>query len=186
MKSSSLALVAVTLLAVVGGVLYLHSQGQPQRVPPPARVVDLKASDGAILKASYFAAAKPGPGVLLLHQSNRTRQSWDDLAGQLAAAGINVLAIDMRGHGDSGGPTSNRRTNAGDVDIAFQYLVSQPGVKRDVIGVGGAGWLGVDNAVQAARQHSAEVKSLVLLSGETPRTAFNSCGRRHNCPLYSS
>jgi hypothetical protein len=28
-----------------------------------AGVADLKASDGTILKASYFAAAKPGPGV---------------------------------------------------------------------------------------------------------------------------
>ena len=36
------------------------------------RAVDLKASDGAILKATYFAASKPGPGVLLFHQSNRT------------------------------------------------------------------------------------------------------------------
>lgn len=31
----------------------------------------------------------------------------------------------------------------------------------------GPGYLGVDNSVQAARRHSAEVKSLVLLSGET-------------------
>jgi hypothetical protein len=54
--------------------------------PPAARVVDLKAADGIILKASYFAAAKPGPGVLLLHQINRTRKAWDELAGQLAAA----------------------------------------------------------------------------------------------------
>jgi hypothetical protein len=39
------------------------------------RVVELKAPDGTILKASYFAAAKPGPGVLLLHQFNRTRKA---------------------------------------------------------------------------------------------------------------
>ena len=49
------------------------------------RAVDLKASDGAILKATYFAAPKPGPGVLLFHQSNRTRKEWADVAGQLAA-----------------------------------------------------------------------------------------------------
>jgi predicted alpha/beta hydrolase len=66
-------------------------------------VIDLKAPDGTILKASYFAAAKPGPGVLLLHQGNRTRHSWDDLAEQLAAAGINTLTLDMRGYGESGG-----------------------------------------------------------------------------------
>ena len=32
------------------------------------KVVDLTAADGTKLKATYFAAAKPGPGVLLLHQ----------------------------------------------------------------------------------------------------------------------
>jgi pimeloyl-ACP methyl ester carboxylesterase/uncharacterized damage-inducible protein DinB len=142
-------------------------EAQQSPLSPAARVVDLKASDGTMLKASYFAASQPGPGALLLHQSNRTRNAWDELAGQLAAAGIHTLTLDMRGFGESGGPTSNRRTDAGDVDTAFRYLVSQPGVKRDVIGVGGAGWLGVDNAVQSARQHPAEVKSLVLLSGET-------------------
>jgi hypothetical protein len=35
---------------------------------PIVRVVDLKGSDGTLLMASYFAAAKPGPGVLLYHQ----------------------------------------------------------------------------------------------------------------------
>jgi hypothetical protein len=146
--------------------------------PPAARVVDLKASDGTILKASYFAAAKPGPGVLLFHQSNRDRKSWEDLAGQLAAAGINTLTVDNRGHAESGGKYDNwtdpdheaaKQYQVSDLDVAFHYLVSQPGVKRDVIGAGGAGLLGVDNSVQTARQHSAEVKSLALLSGETFR-----------------
>ena len=104
--------------------------------PPVARMVDLKASDGTILRASYFAAAKPGPGVLLLHQSNRTRKAWDDVAGQLAAAGINTLTFDMRGYGESGGTSSKRLTDARDIANALQYLVSQPGVRRDVIGPG--------------------------------------------------
>src|SRR5438034_7121482 len=60
-----------------------------------ARVVDLKTPDGTILKGTYFAAAKPGPGALLFHQSNRTRKSWDDVARQLAAAGINTLTVDV-------------------------------------------------------------------------------------------
>jgi pimeloyl-ACP methyl ester carboxylesterase len=139
----------------------------PQRSAP--RVVELKAHDGTILKGSYFAAAKQGPGVLLLHQGNRTRKSWDQLAGQLAAAGINTLTLDLRGFGESGGQSKpyNRLTNARDIDTAFQYLVSQRGVKRDVIGVGGAGWFGVLPSVEVANQHTAEVKSLVLLSGET-------------------
>jgi dienelactone hydrolase len=145
----------------------------------PPRVVDLKAADGTILKATYFAATTSGPGALLLHQSNRTRDSWDVLARQLAAAGINTLTLDMRGFGESGGTPNTKLTHAerakvqamwpGDVDTAFQYLVSQPSVNRDVIGVGGAGWFGVLHSVEVARLHSAEVKSLVLLSGETLR-----------------
>jgi dienelactone hydrolase len=140
------------------------------------RVVDLTAGDGTKLKASYFAAAKPGPGVLLLHQCNRQRKIWDGLAQQLAAAGINVLTLDYRGFGDSAGDRFDKlplqeaaqiQTEKwpGDIDTAVQYLVSQPGVKRDVIGVGGAS-CGVNNSIQTARRHS-EVKSLVLLSGNT-------------------
>jgi DinB superfamily len=73
-------------------------QSQPSSAP---RVVDLQAADGTLLRASYFAAAKPGPGVSLLHQVNRERKSWDALAGQLATAGINTLTLDMRGFGGS-------------------------------------------------------------------------------------
>ncbi|MFY9553020.1 MAG: DinB family protein [Thermoanaerobaculia bacterium] len=142
-----------------------------------ARVVDLTTADGVVLKASYFAAGKPGPGVLLIHQGNRDRRAWSDLAARLAAAGIHVLTFDRRGFGDSGGTphekwTSKERSEArkawpGDVDAAWQSLISQPGVARDLIGIGGAGADGVGNSVTAARRHPGEVKSLVLLSGQT-------------------
>ena len=95
----------VSLLAVF--LLTLAAIAQQQ---PAARVIDLKASDGTILKASYFAAAKSGPGVLLLHQCNRQRKVWDDVAGQLAAAGINVLTFDLRGFGESGGSRFDKLT----------------------------------------------------------------------------
>src|SRR5580658_8830839 len=136
--------------------------------PPAARVVDLQAVDGTILKASYFAAGKPGPGVLLFHQNNRSRSSWDDLARQLAAAGINTLAVDGRGHGESGGTREDaiKKTSA-DMETFFQFLISQPGVQRDVIGLAGAGSYGVINALETARLHPAGIKSLVMLSGDS-------------------
>lgn len=137
-----------------------------------ARVIDLKAADGVTLKATYFPAAKPGPGAILFHQGNRTRQSWDDVAGQLAAAGINVLTIDSRAHGESGGTPENyfKTAWASDLEIAFQYLSSQPGVNPKLIGAGGAGNLGVETAVETARRHPMEIKSLVMISGETDRS----------------
>jgi dienelactone hydrolase len=167
-------LLTVLLLAWLS--LAAPSAIQAQTSQPMPRVVELKATDGAPLKATFFAAVKPGPGVLLLHQINRTRKAWDELAAQLAAAGINTLTLDMRGFGDSGSPymklTDAQKAQVrsrwpDDVEAAFQYLVLQPGVKRDVIGVGGSGWFGVLHGVQVARQHASAVKSLALISGET-------------------
>lgn len=156
------------------------------------RPVDLTASDGTNLKATYFAAAKPGPGVLLLHQCNRQRKVWDDLARQLAAAGIHVLTLDYRGYGESGGerfdqlpPEQAAQAQAkwpGDIDVAFRYLQSQPGVKRDIIGVGGAS-CGVNNSVQTARRHP-EVKSLMLLSGNTNLDGRNFLRNSPNLPIF--
>jgi pimeloyl-ACP methyl ester carboxylesterase len=148
----------------------------PGSQPPlAARMIDLQASDGTLLKASYFAAVQPGSGVLLFHQTNGTRKSWDVLAGHLAAAGINTLTLDLRGFGESGGKAYDKLTDKeiaearelwpGDIESAWQFLIAQPGVKRDVIGLGGGGYDCVDNSVRTARRHPEEVKSLVLLSG---------------------
>ena len=145
---------------------------------PAPRIVALKAADGTPLKATYFAALRPGPGVLLLHQINRDRKSWDSVAAQLAAAGINTLTLDLRGFGESGtrlGKLSEaerskyQRGWPDDVDLALGYLSSQPGVAHNLIGAGGAGWLGVLYSVDAARRHPEQIKSLALLSGETLR-----------------
>jgi len=131
------------------------------------RVVDLKTTDGTVLKGTYLAAAKPGPGVLLFHQSNRTRKSWENVAAKLAAAGINALTVDV----DPNKPRKQRWP--GELDAAFEFLGWQPGVNREVVGIGGAGVIGVEDSVETARRHSAEVKSMVLLSGETLREGFD-------------
>jgi dienelactone hydrolase len=143
--------------------------------PVSGRSVDLKASDGTRLAATYYAGDKPGPGILLLHQCNKDRSSWNALAEQLATRGFHVLTLDYRGYGQSGGTPYTELTFPqqqevgrkwpGDVDVAFAYLRSQPGVRGDRIGAGGAS-CGVNQSIQLARRHP-EVKSLVLLSGNT-------------------
>jgi dienelactone hydrolase len=153
---------------ILGSILPLICLFSFAQSVPATHLFDIKSADGTLLKATYFAAAKPGPGLLLFHQSQRTRESWKDLATQLAAAGINTLTIDSRAKGESGGTADNwyaQRPN--DLDAAFEFLVSQPGVDRTVIGVGGAGNLGVESAVETARRHPSQVRSMVLLSGET-------------------
>jgi dienelactone hydrolase len=139
------------------------------------RDVDLKAPDGTTLKATYFAAAKPGPGIVLLHMCNSQRKAWAALGEKLAARGFHAIALDYRGYGESGGtpidtlPPDERRRAAqhwpGDIDAAFDFLIAQPGVDRTRMGAAG-GSCGVDNAIQLARRHP-EVKTLVLLAGGT-------------------
>jgi pimeloyl-ACP methyl ester carboxylesterase len=159
MNKTGMCLLSTLLLSLVA---------LAQNAPAP-RTVNLKASDDTVLRGSYFASVKPGPGVLLLHQSNRDRRSWDGEAAQLAAAGFNTLTFDMRGFGESVGKRGDFKRMAEDVDTALDFLMSQPGVDPQVIGVGGAGWLGVTYSVEAARRHPKNIKSLVLMSGETGR-----------------
>ena len=162
---------------------------------PLPRAVDLSSPDGTKLKATYYSADKPGPGMMLLHQCNRDRKMWDDLAPRLAAEGLNVLALDYRGYGESEGATyyklppeegqkQVREKWPQDVDAAFQYLISQPGVNKNVIGAAGAS-CGVNQSVQLARRHP-EVKSLVLLSGGTDRAGRAYLRTSSNLPIFAS
>ena len=134
--------------------------------------VSLKASDGTLLKGSYYAAAQPGPGLLLLHQCNRDRSAWAAFATDAAARGYHVFALDYRGYGESEGRRFENYQEQGpviqekwpgDVDAAFAFLTSQPGVDKARIGAAGAS-CGVNQAVQLARRHP-EVRTVVLLSG---------------------
>jgi hypothetical protein len=80
-----------------------------QQAPAP-HVVDLMAPDGLKLKGTFSGAGASGPGVLLLHQCNRQRKVWDDLATRMTAAGMNVMTVDLRGYGDSEGTPIDKLT----------------------------------------------------------------------------
>lgn len=57
---------------------------------------------GARLAASVFEVAAPrGVTALLLHGGGQTRHAWVQTAKALAQAGISVIALDQRGHGNS-------------------------------------------------------------------------------------
>lgn len=160
---------------------------------PAPKEVDITAPDGLKLRATYYAAAKPGPGVLLLHMCNTDRKSWAPLAPQLAAAGIHGLAVDNRGFGESGAvasPTPEQQAEArkhwpSDFDAAFAYLRAQPGVDKSRIGIAG-GSCGVNNAVQTARRHPEDVKSLVLLAGGTDAQGVQFLQQNAWLPLFTA
>lgn len=185
--TSVLGVISLALAPLLGPAIAAGQQA------PAPKVVDLTASDGIHLKATYFGAAQPGPGILLLHQCNRQRKVWDDLATRLAASGLNVLTLDFRGFGESEGKPVDKLTPEearivfrekfpADVDTAFQYLVSQPGVAREAIGAGGAS-CGVNQSVLLASRHP-EVKALVLLSESTEPAGRQFLRNSRTLPLF--
>ena len=108
--------------------------------------VDLQAADGITPRATYTRPGQPGPGMLLVHQCNMDRSSWQGFTLRLVDAGVHVLALNLRGFGDSGGEGMRGEGGFGgfmqkstaDVDMAYDYLMNQPGVDGGRVGVGEA------------------------------------------------
>jgi len=157
------------------------------------KVIDLHGADGTLLKATYFAANKPGPGVILLHMCNSQRKAWDNLATMLAARGIHVITMDYRGYGESGGkpftemtPQENQQAQQqwpDDIFAAYRFLLAQPGVDRARIG-GGGGSCGVENVLQLARR--AGLKTLVLLAGGGTQPSWDYLAENAWLPVFAS
>jgi dienelactone hydrolase len=161
---------------------------------PARRDVEIAAPDGTRLKGTYYPAAKVGPGVLLLHMCNSDRTAWEPVGLQLSLSGITALALDYRGYGESGGERFDNdpqkqqqiRDNVwpGDIDAALEYLSMQSIVDKNRIGAAG-GSCGVNQAVQVARRH-AQVKSLVLLAGDTNRGGVNFLQHANWLPIFTA
>lgn len=57
-------------------------------------------SGDVLLRADRLGS---GPGALLLHAGGERRTVWHPVMEKLAAAGFSAMAVDQRGHGESGG-----------------------------------------------------------------------------------
>lgn len=163
--------------------------------PPAPRDVTIAAPDGAKLKATYYAAAKPGPAVVLLHMCNSNRAAWAPLGSKLAAAGFHALALDYRGFGESSGerylemaPPARQqmvtRQWPADIDAAYSFLASQPGVDTSRVGAAG-GSCGVNQAILFASRHP-EVRSLALLAGGTNPEGLRFLRESSWLPLFAA
>lgn len=71
--------------------------------------VALKTEDGVALAATYHeSAGASGAALVLMPMLGGARKNWEPFAIKAAAAGIAVLLVDPRGHGDSVNPYGQR------------------------------------------------------------------------------
>ena len=150
-----------------------QTKGNPDspryNVPVKKLNLDILASDGIKLKATYYSPEKRGPGILLLHECDMDRKSWESLATSLSGSGIHVLTFDYRGYGETPAKGDLYEHLPADVDSALAKLISQPGVDKKSIAVGGAS-CGVYNSIQLAIRND-DVRALFLLTGPMPEEA---------------
>ena len=162
--------------------------------------IDLNAADGTKLKATYASPGGPNPGkrpgkrpgMLLIHQCNMDRTMWQGIATQLTDAGVYVLAMDLRGFGDSagegmggaGGFPAFMQSSSADVDLAFTYLTNQAGVDPARIAVGGASCGAMLTAGLASRRSG--IKALMLLSGPPSDDAVAHIARTPGLAVFAA
>lgn len=128
-------------------------------------------------KAKVKPAKVQYPLVILLHSLSSSRWEWKEYPRHLLNAGYAVLAMDMRGHGDSvyKGKSLNvwRQFDeaswqklAEDPQVLLDYIAQQPEfnmVNTHNLGLIGSS-LGANVAVNYASKHPSAVKAIVLLS----------------------
>jgi pimeloyl-ACP methyl ester carboxylesterase len=138
--------------------------------------VDFLTKDGVRISAVFDPASRPGPAALLLHMMPATKESWSaaGFTQLLVKAGFSVLAVDLRGHGESRTAADGRQLDYMlfgdrehqakmlDVEAAAAWLRENAGVTEDKLAVVGAS-IGANLSIAFAAAH-AHVPATVALS----------------------
>ncbi len=134
----------------------------PSPIATQASITVYVPTTDLILFGSYYPAAKsPAPALLLLHSINDTKARWGKLPSQLQAAGFAVLAIDLRGSGDTGG-LPDWTVAPRDVAAALSFLRASPGIDPARVSLIGAG-IGANLAISVCATEST-CKGVVAIS----------------------
>ncbi|HUE84995.1 MAG TPA: alpha/beta fold hydrolase [Vicinamibacterales bacterium] len=146
--------VCVTCVAVLLLAAPVHAAGRP---------VTIVAPDGTTLAGMFYEASpRPAPAVVLVHMLGRSNAEWSVVAERLEDAGIASLALDLRGHGRSGGNPAELPAMATDVRTGLDWLAAHPSVWPGALGVVGAS-LGANLAGMAAADFPA-VRAIAMIS----------------------
>ena len=126
-------------------------------------LVNFYSSDGTPLVGMlYEASDRTAPGIVLVHMLGRSKDEWTWLAERLRDEGATVLAMDLRGHGGSGGNGGVFAPMTSDVRAAIDWLGARPNVRANGLGVVGSS-LGANVGAVAAAD-AAAVRAVALIS----------------------
>lgn len=158
---------ALAWLVVLGGA-FLASRVQTDGGQVAVTEVRIAAEEGVTVSGLLYrpkgaTAATPAPGVLVSHGYINTREMQSPFAIELSRRGYVVLAMDMTGHGYSGGIVGTAGFGG---PAALRHLKSLPFVDRNAIGLEGHS-MG-SGPVMAAALSDPEGYRAIVLEGSTP------------------
>jgi pimeloyl-ACP methyl ester carboxylesterase len=164
--TKSLRLFVIGCLLVLAGSVLAHMVQTTNGVV--VQDVRYRDADGTWLSGLLYTpktatAQHPAPAVLVSHGFINTREMQSPFAIELSRRGFVVLAMDMAGHGYSGGYVS---TEAYGGPAALSYLSSLPFVDKTNIGLEGHS-MGGAPVINAALAYPDGYKAVVL-EGSTP------------------
>lgn len=143
--------------------------------PPPPEPVTFPTEDGGLIQGDLYGKGRRG--VILVHGGRFNKESWPEQARALEAAGFRVLAIDLRGYGQSKGPGSADIYTAPlhlDVLAAVTYL--RTAGTPTIYGLGGS--LGGGALASASAAAPGQIERLILLGSEAGGDAPKLTGRK--------
>jgi pimeloyl-ACP methyl ester carboxylesterase len=96
-------------------------------------ILELTSADGTPLSAAYWPTSESASGVVIVHGLDSRKENHSDFAETCRAAGLAVLAVDLRGHGASGGVL-----DAGAVDDVLAGVAALRARGHERIGIRGS------------------------------------------------
>jgi len=157
MMKKALSLVMVMVLLLVTVPSFAQDEAD-------AELVTLTADDGLDLVADFYLpdSDEPVPTVILLHMLRDRRQSWSPIVPDLVDAGYAVLAIDMRGHGETGGDMDWELAEV-DLQAWIDWARAQEGTTDAIALMGGS--IGANMALRGMANDPEVVTAVALSPG---------------------
>lgn len=158
-----------TILTALIGLLTLAGWALPVAAQGGAgQTIQVEAGDGLALVGDYYIPSGDvpeagAPGVVLLHMLGSNRAAWADLIPPLQEAGYAVLAVDMRGFGETRGRIDWPLAEA-DVQTWLDWLRTQDGVDPARVSLVGAS-IGSNLALRGMANDPAVVTAVALSPG---------------------
>lgn len=173
-KNAAIILAAIGLTLAVIGVFLVYLTTFPgvtiERVEFDTAPYDSPPNTvSGLLLIPEEPAATPTPAVVFSHGLSASKEMYLEPCRELAMKGVIVLAIDLRGHGATGGANDAGLTERRDVWAAVDYLSGVPGVDGNRIAVGGHSLGAITATAAGIFQEGDFIKTVVAIAGQPGR-----------------